>query len=76
MQSALQGVAGSGGSVVQHLQTLRAYWSSTIDLIQRQEHGATKEGVPLEWEDARLVVFSTMVSMAELDRAVLRFRSE
>jgi len=44
------------------------YWGTISDLIQRQEHGAQKEGKPLTWEDGRRVVFQTMIIMYEIDR--------
>lgn len=51
------------------LEALLKYWESINNLIQRQEHGALKEGYELIWEDARLVVFQTMVIMFEIDLA-------
>lgn len=47
---------------------LLAYWGTASDLVQRQEHGALKEGDPLVWEDERLVVFQSMNVMYELSR--------
>jgi len=52
------------------LESLVSCWEAAIDLVQRQEHGANKEGEPLVWEDARRVVFQTMMVMYELDRAL------
>lgn len=52
------------------LDALVVYWGSLIDLVQRQEHGGTKEGEPLTWEDAQRVVFHTAVVMWEIDRAL------
>jgi hypothetical protein len=52
------------------LDALVKYWECVIDLIQRQEHGAQKEGLVLLWEDARRVIFQTMVVMFEIDKAV------
>jgi hypothetical protein len=46
------------------------YWEAVVDLSQRQEHGAQKEGVPLASEDARRTVFQTAVVMFELDRTL------
>jgi hypothetical protein len=54
------------------LDALIAYWGTVSDLIQRQEHGAQKEGNPLIWEDARRVVFQTFVVMCEIDRSLSR----
>jgi len=52
------------------LEALLDYWKSIIDLIQRQEHGAQKEGHELIWKDARRVVFHTMIVMYEIDIAL------
>jgi hypothetical protein len=41
------------------------YWGCLSDLIQRQEHGALKEGDELVWEDARRIVFNTAMAMFE-----------
>jgi hypothetical protein len=50
------------------LESLVAYWGALSDLVQRQEHGAFKEGEKLAPEDARLVVFYTFLVMFEVDR--------
>jgi hypothetical protein len=52
------------------LDALLAYWGTVSDLVQRQEHGAQKEGEPLAWEDGRRVVFQTLVVMYEVDQAL------
>lgn len=52
------------------LDALLVYWGAVNDLIQRQEHGATKEGEALRWEDGRQVVFQTAVVMFEIARAI------
>lgn len=52
------------------LEALLEYWGTLIDLIQRQEHGGQKEGKTLIWEDARKVVFHTMIVMFEIDKAL------
>jgi len=52
------------------LEALIEYWKNINSLIQRQEHGAQKEGLELKLEDARRVVFQTMVVMFEIDRAL------
>lgn len=52
------------------LDALLPYWGTVSDLIQRQEHGGQKEGEPLNWEDARRVVFQTMIVMYEIDNAL------
>jgi hypothetical protein len=51
-------------------EALLAYFGTVSDLVQRQEHGAQREGAPLRWEDARRVVFQTAMVMLELDRAL------
>jgi len=51
------------------LDALINYWGVTADLSQRQEHGALKEGAPLQWEDGRRLVFNTLFVMVEIDRA-------
>jgi hypothetical protein len=56
------------GSAAAHGQALLAFAGSLIDLVQRQEHGATKEGELLVWSDGRRVVFQTLVTMSELDQ--------
>jgi hypothetical protein len=52
------------------LEALIAYWGTVNDLIQRLEHGGQKEGQPLTWEDARLVVFQTLIVIVEIYRAL------
>ena len=54
------------------LDALLGYWATVSDLVQRQEHGAQKEGQPLVWEDGRRVVFQTAVVMFELDSSLSR----
>lgn len=57
-----------GDSKKAFLDALIAYWGTVNDLIQRQEHDSQKEGQPLVWEDARAVVFQTLIVMFEIDR--------
>jgi hypothetical protein len=52
------------------LEAMVVYWGTLSDLVQRQEHGALREGEPLIWEDGRRVVFQTCVVMYELARAL------
>jgi hypothetical protein len=54
------------------LEALLSYWANTSALIQRQEHGAQKEGQVLVWDDARRIVFHTAILMFEVDKAVSR----
>jgi len=49
---------------------LTAYWGTVTDLAQRQEHGGQREAEPLDWEDARRLVFQTAMVMFEFERAV------
>ncbi len=57
-------------TVYPFLDALVVYWGTLADLVQRQEHGALKEGMPLAWQDARRVVFHTMIVMCEIDWAL------
>ncbi len=59
-----------GGTAVKMLEALLDYWGTVSDLAQRQEHAGAREGEPLQWEDARRLVFQTLVVMYEVDRAV------
>lgn len=52
------------------LDALIVYWGTVSDLVQRQEHGATKEGQALTQEDARRVVFQTCNLFYELHRSL------
>lgn len=54
------------------LDALLAYWGALSDLVQRQEHGAQREGEPLTWEDGRRIVFQTAVVMFEVNRSLAR----
>lgn len=54
------------------LDALDAWWSAVNGLVQRQEHGAKKEGEPIGWDDARLVVTQTAMVMFGLVRAAAR----
>jgi len=58
------------GAKREFLDALLVYWGTVSDLAQRQEHGAGKEGDELSWEDARLVVFQTMLVMYEIARFI------
>jgi hypothetical protein len=59
-----------GTTAAPFLDALLAYWGTVSDLVQRQEHGAQKEGDALIWEDGRRVVFQTAVVMFEIHRTV------
>jgi hypothetical protein len=58
------------GTTAALLDAFVSYWRAVSGLVQRQEHGAQKEGRPLVWEDGRRVVFQTAVVMFEIDRAL------
>jgi len=47
---------------------LLTYWNAVNGIVQRQEHGAYKDGEQIIWEDARRVVFQTMIIMFEIDK--------
>lgn len=51
---------------------LVAYWGELSDQVMRQEHAGQKEGEPIGWEDARRVVFHTIVVMYEISRIIDR----
>jgi hypothetical protein len=57
--------------VVAHLDALIAYWGTTLDLAHRQEHGAERDEA-LDLEDARRLIFHTMITMYEWDRFATR----
>lgn len=60
-----------GSTTAREFQSaLLAYWGTLNDLIQRQEHGALREGDALTWSDARRAVFQTLVVMHELHSAL------
>jgi hypothetical protein len=59
-----------GTTAAPFLDALLVYWGTLSDLVQRQEHGAQKEGRPLVWEDGRRVVFQTANVMFEIDRTL------
>lgn len=54
------------------LDALLPFWGTVSDLVQRQEHGGQREGLPLVWEDGRRVVFQTAVVMFEIDSSLSR----
>lgn len=45
-------------------------WFAVIDIGQRQEHGSQKQYDPLTWEDGRRLVFTTLLAMTEIARAL------
>jgi len=61
-----------GEAEKEFLEALVVYFGTVSDLIQRQEHGAAKQGDQLSSEDARRVVFYSLLVMYEWHRAVSR----
>jgi len=59
---------GGGRTVREHRDAALAYWGTTLDLAHRQEHGATKRGQALTADDARRLVFHSLVAMFEWDQ--------
>jgi hypothetical protein len=47
------------------LEALGTLWEAANRLVQRQVHGAQKEGEPVSWDDARRIVYLTMFLMIE-----------
>ncbi len=64
-------VAEHGQRTTDHAEALVTYWGTVSDLVQRQVHGAAREQERLGGEDARRVVFHTMIVMFEVDRLVV-----
>lgn len=62
--------ADTGQTVRAFLEALLPFWGTVSDLVQRQEHAGQKEGEPINWEDARRVVFQTANVMFELHRTL------
>lgn len=52
------------------LDALFHYWRASVKLVQRQTHGARRDGEPLSWEDVRRALLSTAVVMVELARVL------
>jgi hypothetical protein len=63
-----------GSTENEFLEQLIQYWEAVSNLIQRQEHGGQREGIPLKWEDARRVVFQTLIVMYEIDRSLEKLK--
>jgi len=72
LRAVLKKIIGVGETERAVLEALGTYWDAVSDLIQRQEHGAEREGTKLTGEDARRVVFQACVVMYEVDRTVSR----
>lgn len=47
------------------LEALGNLWEAANKLVQRQVHGAQKEGESVSWDDARRIVYLAMFLMIE-----------
>jgi hypothetical protein len=47
------------------LETLGSLWNASVELIERQEHAAQKEGEAVTWDDGRRIVYLSMFMMIE-----------
>ena len=63
-------LAAKGGLSETTRDHLVAYFGMTSDLAQREEHGAAKEGKPLTSEDARRLVYHSLLAMYEIDQVL------
>jgi hypothetical protein len=63
-----------GETVCAFLDSLLDYWGCAQDLAQRQVHRATEEHEEVVWEDARRVVFQTLIVMYEVDKTLSLIR--
>ena len=71
LKAVLASRAGSiGNTESAFIDALVSYSGAVADLAQRQEHGSQREGSALVWEDARRLVFQTMVLMYEVARTL------
>ena len=61
---------GLSSTVAAQQEALLQYFGTVSDLAQRQEHGAAREKEPLTPDDARRVVFYSMLVMHELDQSL------
>jgi hypothetical protein len=62
--------ADGSETVRDYADRLVAFWRAVSDLAQRQEHAALRDREALTAEDARRLVFQTLVVMAEIDSAL------
>jgi len=60
-----------GDARTELLYGMVGYWGGLSDVVQRQEHGAQREGDPLTFVDGRRVVFHAAVVMTELARELM-----
>ena len=71
LRSVIEATRPHSETVAKQLDALLAYWGTTLDLAHRQEHGAERDSGSLSREDARRVVFHTMIVMYEWDRLLV-----
>lgn len=58
------------GTTKEFLSAILQYWGTVSDLVQKQEHDAQSEKEILTLEDAKRIVFHTMIIMYEFDRTI------
>lgn len=66
---------GVPSSVLKLLEAMHAHFCCVANLIERQEHDATREKEELRWEDSRRVVFHTLLIIYEIDRTLQGFET-
>ncbi len=59
-----------GKTLPKFIERFYSYIDIINDLVQKQEHGASKENVNLTWNDSRRVVFHTALIMLEVDSLI------
>ena len=60
-----------GQRIRAHGEALISYWGTVSDLANRQVHNGQREKETLVMEDARRLIFHTMIVMYEVDRLIL-----
>ena len=68
LAAALDALSIKSDRLLNLASALLQYWGAVVDLAQRQEHGANREGETLTWEDSRRLVFATLFALTEMDR--------
>lgn len=59
-----------GKTIPKFIDRFYSYIDIVNDLVQKQEHGASKESEDLSWNDSRRVVFHTALIMLEVDSLI------
>jgi hypothetical protein len=70
VRTALDTDRATGEKVREFLKALVHYWGTLTDLALRQDHSGERPKGPLGVEDARRLVFQTLVVMTEIDRTM------